>query len=153
MSTPARLAGATGAWRGTYRLWFDPDGPAVECETTAEVTAAGGGRFLALRYGWSFEGKPQEGFLLLGDDPAASRCEASWVDSFHNSDRIMPCTGALAGDGPVSVRGSYPAPPGPDWGWRTELDQPSADTLVLRQFNVTPDGVEGRAVEATWRRR
>lgn len=153
MTTPRLLAGAAGVWHGTYKLWFDPAAAAIECETTAEIGATGEGRFFTLRYTWTFEGKPQEGFILLGDDPSAARCEGSWVDSFHNSDRIMPCAGSLAGDGPVSVRGSYAAPPGPDWGWRTELEQPSPGTLVMRQFNITPDGAEGRAVEATWRRR
>jgi hypothetical protein len=153
MSIPARLRGSTGTWAGQYHLWLSPPDPPIECSSTAEVTAVGEGRFLALRYDWSYDGKRQEGFILLGDDPATARCAATWADSFHNSHRQMPCDGPLAGDGEINVRGSYPAPPGPDWGWRTLLEHPSPDALVIRMFNITPDGLEELAVEATYRRR
>lgn len=152
MSIPTTLAGAVGRWTGVYRLWFSPDAPVIECATTAEIGTAGVGRFLTIRYDWSHEGKPLEGLLMLGDDPDASRCGAVWADSFHNGHRMMPCTGTLAADRPVSVRGSYAAPPGPDWGWRTELTHPGNDSFVMRMFNIMPDGLEVLAVEAMYRR-
>lgn len=151
MSIPTTLAGTAGKWEGVYKLWFDAGAPVTECATTAEIATAAAGRFLALRYNWAHEGKAVEGFLMLGDDPAAKSCVATWVDSFHNSDRMMPCVGALAGDGPVSVRGDYP-PEYPGWAWRTELSHPGADSLVMRMFNIMPDGIEMLAVEAMYRR-
>ncbi len=106
-----------------------------------------------MRYDWSYKGKPHQGLLLLSDDADSSRCEISWMDSFHYANRMMLLTGAFAGEGEVNVRGSYPAPPGPDWGWRMTLDMPDAGTLVLRMFNIMPGEPEAWAVEATYHRR
>jgi hypothetical protein len=147
------VSGAVGEWSGTNKLWFTPTDPAIESATAARVETAANGKFLTVRYTWAFDGKPQEGFLLLGDDPKAGVCDAILVDSFHNSDRVMPLTGPAAGDGEVSVLGSYPAPPGPDWGWRVTLELPAEDRFVLRMFNITPDGTEALAVEASYARR
>jgi hypothetical protein len=153
VSVPGRLSRAEGRWEGTNRLWFDPALPSHDCATTAEVTFAARGRLLALRYDWSWDGKAEEGLLVLGDDPATGRCDAAWADSFHNSHRLMPLSGTLAADGDVSVTGTYTAPPGPDWGWRITLEQPSADALLVRMYNITPDGIAALAVEASYARR
>lgn len=153
MSIPGRLAGAVGSWDGRYRLWLSPTDPPSESTTSASISAEGAGRFLAVRYDWTYDDKPQEGLIVLGDDPQTARCEASWLDSFHNSDRLVPCSGPLAGGGAISVLASYAAPPGPDWGWRTELEHPDPESFTIRMFNVTPDGVEALAVEANYRRR
>ncbi|HVH38703.1 MAG TPA: DUF1579 family protein [Gemmatimonadaceae bacterium] len=154
MSIPKPLAGVAGEWTGTYRLWFSPDDPAIESESTAEVGLVAMGKFLTMRYGWTFDGKVQEGFFLIGVDDAAGELNAQWVDSFHNSNRIMPCRGAVpAADGEVSVLGSYSAPPGPDWGWRTVLEHGAGDTLRMLAFNITPEREEQRAVEVVYRRR
>lgn len=153
MSIPTQLVGAAGAWVGHNKLWFDPSASAIESDTTATVASEAAGRMLALRYTWSHEGRPCEGILLLGDDVKAGRCDAAWSDSFHHGHRLMPLTGPVRGDGTADLRGSYPAPPGPDWGWRITLEHPTADTLLLRMFNITPDGTEALAVEASYARR
>ena len=153
MSIPARLTRAEGEWTGPSLLCFAPGQPTITCESTAHVTREVNGTALMMRYDWSFEGKPHQGVLLLSDDAGSSRCEISWMDSFHYANRMMLLTGALAGDGEINVRGAYPAPTGPDWGWRMTLEMPDAVTLLLRMFNITPDGQEAWAVEATYRRR
>lgn len=153
MSIPGALSGTVGQWSGANKLWFMPSEPAFDSETRAEVSLAAGGHFLALRYEWAHEGTPHQGFLLIGEDTSAGRCDAAWVDSFHNSHRLVPCTGPLSTDGVLRATGSYPAPPGPDWGWRIELSVPQPDALLLRMFNIMPDGQEALAVEATYARR
>lgn len=153
MSIPARVAQAAGDWAGPSLLCFEPGQPTFSSESTAEVVRAVNGTALEMRYKWSFEGKPHEGVFLLSDDPSGNCCNMAWMDSFHYSNNMMLLTGALAGEGEINVRGSYPAPTGPDWGWRITLEMPDAESLVLRMFNITPDGQEGWAVEATYRRR
>jgi hypothetical protein len=52
----------------------------------------------------------------------------------------------------LSVRGSYAAPPGPDWGWRIEIT-PDGRTLRIVMFNIWPDGSrEDLAAEASYTR-
>jgi hypothetical protein len=43
-------------------------------------------------------------------------------------------------------------PPGPPWGWRTEIAQPEPDRLVITHYNITPDGQEAMAIETDYRR-
>lgn len=154
MSIPKPLGGVAGDWSGNYKLWFSPTDPAVECPTTATVEKVANGKFLTLRYDWSFDGKPQEGMILIGVDDKAGVLNVQWVDSFHNSDRIMPCLGAVpAEDAEVSVLGSYGAPTGPDWGWRTMIEHSANDELRVLMYNIEPGEAEQLAVEAVYQRR
>ena len=50
----------------------------------------------------------------------------------------------------IDLRGSYRVPSSPDWGWRTVIEPGESDTLRLIMYNVTPDGREELAVEATF---
>ncbi len=152
MSIPKSLQGAMGGWKGRYKLWFMPTDPAIECETAAMVEGAIGDQFLSVRYQWEYKGKPQVGGVVLGDDPESKSCAGFFADTFHYSHRMMPCRGGIVDVGAVKILGHYPAPSGPDWGWRTELELVDADTFVMRAYNIKPDGAEGRAVEATYRR-
>jgi hypothetical protein len=65
---------------------------------------------------------------------------------------VLICTGTSEVDGVIDVRGSYAAPPGPNWGWRTRigLDVDVDTMLYLTMFNVTPDGKEVLAVEGVY---
>ena len=55
-------------------------------------------------------------------------------------------------EGLVSVHGTYGAGEGPDWGWRITVEADGPDAFVMRMFNITPDGEEAPAVEATFTR-
>ena len=62
----------------------------------------------------------------------------------------MACEGAVEPDGAIAVRGSYAAPPGPDWGWRIVIRPAGKPALHIVMYNVTPGGQEALAVEATY---
>ncbi len=151
MSVPESLVSLVGHWSGTYKLWLDPSAPERECASTAQVECVGGDRFLSLRYTWSFDGKPQEGLLLLGHQKEGA-VQAPWIDSWHNGDRIMVCAGIVDAEGALDVKGTYPAPPGPDWGWTTKLTGGGGELRIV-QHNVEPDGTASLAVELVLRRR
>ena len=53
-------------------------------------------------------------------------------------------------DGCMSALDSYPAPPGPDWGWRIVLDADAESGIRILMYNITPDGDEALAVEAQY---
>jgi hypothetical protein len=151
MSALDGLIACEGRWQGTSTLKDPHSGTDDTSPSTATVTPVLGGRFVRVDYTWSYGNKPQEGSLLIGYQRKAETATAHWIDSFHNSDKVMACTGRVADGGPLSVRGSYAAPPGPDWGWRIDL-LPEGDTLRIVHYNVWPEGKEELAVDSSYTR-
>ena len=147
-NTPHRLlAQLTGNWRGTSKLWLEPDKLADESPIVGTIQLVLEGRFALYLYQSSIEGEAQHGMFTFGYNTLLDRYEASWVDSFHNNTAIMFCTGDAKEKG-FFVLGSYPDPAGgPDWGWRTEVELTDADHLRITAYNITPEGMEAKATE------
>jgi hypothetical protein len=145
---PADLHPLIGDWEGTSRLVL-PGEPDRRSVTAATVQPVALGTFVSIAYSWEFDGAPQEGLLLLGEEGGA--ITAVFVDSWHMDDALMLCRGPVAAGGAVDVRGAYAVEGGPDWGWRIVVE-PAADALGIRMYNVTPAGEEFLGVEAAYRR-
>src|SRR5688572_18011781 len=126
MTRALDVTALAGRWKGTYRLWVMPGEPPNVSQTTASLSSAAGGNFTRLDYTWDYDGLPQDGSILVGFEEQRAVVVAVWVDSWHMSDKLMLCEGRATGNGgsAVEFRGSYAAPPGPDWGWRTVIDAP-----------------------------
>lgn len=107
------------------------------------------GRFLRLDYTWAYQGKPQEGSLLLGYVKKEETVSGHWIDSWHMGSQVMELSGKKPQGATVSLRGSYAAPPGPDWGWRIDLTR-EGNEVRLVMWNIWPEGKEDLAVEATY---
>jgi hypothetical protein len=134
---------AAGSWRGTSTLQ-DPH---------AGVTALPDGS-VRLDYTWSYRGQPQQGSVLFGFDGGSESLTARWTDTWHTGSKPMACSGPGTGGTTLSVRGTYAAPPGPDWGWRIDVT-PGGETLHVVMHNVWPEaqgGKEELAVEAVYAR-
>ncbi len=151
MSALDGLAACAGRWQGTSTLQDPHAGIADESASTATVTPVLDGRFVRVDYTWGYQGQPQEGSLLIGLQKKAGTVTGHWIDSFHNGDKVMACSGPASDDGTLTVRGSYAAPPGPDWGWRIDLT-PGGDTLRIVHHNVWPEGKEELAVDSSYTR-
>ena len=149
MNLLTTLAACTGNWHGKNVLQDPHAGIADESPSTATLTALPDGSF-RLEYTWSYNGKAQRGSLLVQLN--GSTVTAGWTDTWHTSNQPMACTGA---NGPtLSVRGSYAAPPGPDWSWRIDL-APEGEQLHLVMWNIWPaeqGGKEELAVDALYAR-
>lgn len=149
-----RLARMDGQWSGRYSLWFEPDVIAAEDAQRGTLRAVLGGRYLLHEYDWDYAGKTHSGIALYGYHIDEARWECAWVDSFHTGSFIMAAhTAGDADPAHFAVLGSYgdgQTPPGPRWGWRTEIEQPDDDRLVITMTNITPDGEEARAVEVMY---
>lgn len=152
MSVLDELLSLAGKWNGTYRLIVVPTDPARVSPSTASVSPVAGRRFARLDYEWDYEGKPQDGSLLVGHEKERGVVTAVWVDSWHMSNKFMVCEGAADARGAIEVRGFYAAPPGPDWGWRTVVGPGADGKLRMVMYNVSPDGAEDLAVEAVYTR-
>jgi hypothetical protein len=146
------LSGCAGAWRGTNRLQVSAQEPADESPSELNITIVLGGRFLRIDQKWARQGRPQEGSLLIGYDPDSQVATAHWIDTFHMGHKVMECRGVITKGGALDVRGSYAAPPGPDWGWRITLAPAAAGGLEISMFNIDPEGKEELAVSATYQR-
>ena len=144
------LLAARGLWRGTTRLTLGPDTPQDASPATAALTPAIGGRFWRIAYTWIYQDRPQEGELLVGYQAEADVATVHWADTFHTGDTVMACTGTAGDDGGISVVGSYPAPSGPDWGWRIVVEPVGRESLRVVMHNVSPAGEVYPAVETTY---
>jgi hypothetical protein len=142
----------TGRWSGTNQLWFTPDQKdAFESEATAEITTAAQGRFITITYAWSHEGQPHGGVLVCYGEEKEGPARTAWFDSFHTGGELMLFEQTMR-DGAISLSGSYPAPEGPDWGWRIQIEPVEADSFTLRMFNIPPEYGEIPAVLVHYRR-
>jgi ribA/ribD-fused uncharacterized protein len=146
------LDSCAGRWRGINRLYVDPQGPPDESESGLIITRVLEGSFVRIDQTWAFEGKPQEGSLLVGFDADAKQVSIHWIDTFHMGRKVMACTGSARPEGGIDVLGSYAAPPGLDWGWRIRIISPASDRLEIRMFNISPETNEALAVLATHQR-
>jgi len=152
MKELTRLLDLTGRWQGTYCLIVEPTEPERTSASTMSVTPVANARFARLDYTWDYEGRLQDGSLLIGYEKERGIVTAVWVDSWHMSSKAMVCEGAAGAGGSLEVRGLYAAPPGPDWGWRTVVGPGAEGTLRMVMYNVSPDDAEELAVEAIYTR-
>jgi Protein of unknown function (DUF1579) len=146
------LARLAGDWQGTTRTWFEPGKLADESTWQGRIRPVLGGRFALYEYRGSITGKALEGLALLGYDLERRRYEMAWIDAFHTGTAILSGVG-LCDDARFAALARYGNPAvGPEWGWRTEIELPSADELVITAWNIPSDGEAARAVETRYER-
>lgn len=144
----------TDNWRGKnslYLSWIE-NSPFVS-ESNASVAFSAQGKFLKIEYDWIYEGKKQDGLILLGTDTKSVLIKAFWIDSWHMSDKLLISEGIKEADESVNLKGFYQVPDHPDWGWRTVIESENETLFKITMYNVTPEGTEDLAVEAIYERR
>jgi hypothetical protein len=150
MAPLEKLAACAGTWRGTNKLHDPKTGAPDTSESTAAVTPILDGKFLRLDYHWKFQGKAQEGMLLIGYEAESRLATGQWIDTWHMGDKVMACAGKVGRDGDLSLRGSY-VMEGERWGWII-LITPGSDRLEIEMFNITPKEKREHAVKAAYER-
>jgi hypothetical protein len=148
-----QLGQLAGEWEGMTTTWFEPGKIADESRWRGTIRPVLGGRFVVHEYEGALQGKPLSGVAIYGYHLDPDRYETAWIDSFHTGTAIMFSHGPNDGQG-FGVRGSYGAEQGPAWGWRTVIQQPEPDRLIITHYNIPPEGQgpEGKAVETVYRR-
>jgi hypothetical protein len=146
---PELLKASVGEWEGVYKLWLEPGVLRSESPTRGSIRSLLDGRYIAYDYDWADQGAAQRGTMLFGRD-GGNAWQLAWVDTFHTGLSIMSSTGGPTTD--AVVQGSYGGD-GEQWGWRTAWTMADADHLVVTAWNITPQGEEAKATEATYERR
>lgn len=131
-------------WEGTKELYLKPEEPPLTSASNLTIMPVAKGTFMQLTYTWSYEGRSHEGFLILNTRNEVAT--GAWGDSFHQSGSVMHLEGSVDKKGMINVLGSYPAPPGPDWGWRIVVDASDRAVLLITMYNIWPEGQEDIAV-------
>lgn len=140
-----------GEWTGTNLLRLEPGVPDRITPSSLSVSTVAGGRFISLTYTWSFDGAPQEGFMMVGYDKSDGLATVAWGDSWHQNSKVMLSEGVIHDDGEVDVKGYYGVPGQTPWGWRTTI-KPTPTGLLLEMYNCEPDAPEELAVRGDYTR-
>jgi hypothetical protein len=152
MSALNELSELIGKWQGTNHLWLSPDHPVRKSDSGAEIRTIAQGQFTEIQYAWAFDGERQEGRIILGQPSKDSDVKAVWFDTWHMMNQFMLCDGNVYEKGVVSLKGTYAAPTGPDWGWQITIEPQGKDSFQLFMHNITPGGEKFLAVEIRYSR-
>ena len=153
MPLPSNFAQLSGEWKGTKRLYLSGEsGPELRSASRMTIAKVAREALLMCAYTWKHEGLPHEGVLLLCYDEKANVASAAWGDSWHMNARLMQCTGSVERENTFFVRGSYVAPPGPDWDWTIALSVRDINAIEVVMENISPEGKKYLAVRADFAR-
>lgn len=151
MNVLETLAARAGHWQGINQLQDPHTNAPEDSPSSLAVTPILKGKFIRMDYTWAYQGNPEEGMLLIGYEEKTNAVTAHWADTWHQP-TVMVCQGNAEANDSMSVKGSYAAPPGPDWGWRITISSRDNQNLQMVMYNITPEGQEYLAVEAKYTR-
>ena len=145
MAVPKLIRDAKGLWNGKSLLnlpFLPQDKQVSESQSTLHIDTDGHDAFATIAYTWAYEGKRQEGTILLCASEHGNTVQLGWVDSWHQNTSVMHLNGEVAKSGLLKAKGTYVA--GKEaWGWTIAFRR-EEDGLNLEMENVKPTG------EAVW---
>lgn len=153
----SKLLKMVGNWKGDYKVWLEPDGKPYESEVSGSIKPVLKDMFVLHEYENTLDGEPVYGMAIYGCFLKHNDLQSAWIDSFHNGTSIMFSTAKNKND-VFDVMGHYTGADENDiWGWRTVIEMPSDDKLLITMYNVFPEmdgnpSFEAKAVEFDYKR-
>jgi len=153
MAVPKSIHSAKGLWHGKSLLnlpWLAPDKQVSESTSSLHIDTDKHDAFATITYTWQYEGKQQEGTILLAQSGKGKHLELGWVDSWHQNTSVLHLIGEESESGSVKAKGAYSA--GKEtWGWTIAFEH-DGDQLTMIMENVTPAGQATWAVKAAYKK-
>lgn len=153
MAVPKSIHEAKGLWRGKSKLnlpWLAPEKRVSESHSSLHIDTDSQDKFATITYNWQYEGKREEGTIILAKEAEANVVTFGWVDSWHQNGGVMHLKGEDAGAGSIKAKGEYSADK-EMWGWTLEIIS-THDSLTIKMDNLTPAGEPTWAVEGIYTR-
>ena len=139
-----------GRYTGTSKVYFRPDELADSTSIEGSFSTLQDGDFLVFEYTSSVQGKDASGKLLLAYDSTLGQYLMTWIDTFHNGERILSLASERGIDSTtIQAAGEYPADASANWGWRIEVLPQGDGHLHIRHYNIPPFLPEG-ALGVDW---
>lgn len=153
----SKLLKMVGNWKGIYKVWFEPDSDALESEVYGNIKPILNNMFILHDYQNTIDNQTVSGLAIYGCALKHNDLQSAWIDSFHNGTSIMFST-AKNKNNVFDVMGHYTGADENDiWGWRTVIEMPTDDKLLITMYNVFPEidgnpSFEAKAVEFDYTR-
>ncbi|MHC4841672.1 MAG: DUF1579 family protein [Planctomycetota bacterium] len=136
----ALLARMVGDWEGSNKTWFDGPELSDESRVAGSIRLIQNGMFILHEYQGKLAEHDMIGTAIIGYSFEDEQWQCAWVDTCHNGTRIMVSKGDKGDTGTPNVQGDFPAPPDPNWGWRTTFDLKDDNHLLIQHFCQPPEG-------------
>lgn len=151
MAVPKFVQDAQGSWKGTSKLnlpWLPKEKQVSKCDSKLHVEIDPGHRYATIHYIWAYEGKREEGTMIVcGDEKEL--VEIGWSDSWHMNAGVMKLKGKYVA-GYLKTRGEYTAE-GQTWGWSVALELKDG-VFWIKMENIMPGEKAMWAVEGEYRK-
>jgi hypothetical protein len=146
----AKLQESVGTWKGSVKMWHEPNTPAQESECTTSIMSMMDGRFIHGEVDGNMMGMPFTGAFLNGYDNVSKKFQMVWVDNFGTG--MMTGTGDLSADGKtLNWTMKWNDPMRGEITMR-EVDTFTGDTMKLEMYCPDKAGKEFKMMEINYTR-
>jgi hypothetical protein len=146
------FASLAGSWTTTTKEWMEPNKPATESTSTADMKMLLDGRFLYQEYHGQMMGQPFSGIGIDAYDNMTKKYVTAWMDSMGTGIFIMEGTASADGK-TITLKGSHPEPGGGKMTHRAVWKIVDNNNQTFDMYGAHGKGKEWKMMEITYTRK